>query len=79
MDCEKQLSLVIYKEDTSKHKSFSFIVTMIPMNNNDLSFFDNILGYRWYPYIGNSDASLLVETLEKIWWQLEDNYEMPKK
>ena len=38
MDCEKQLSLVIYKEDTSKQKPLSRLKTMVSQDINDFSF-----------------------------------------
>ena len=38
MDCEKQLSLVIYKEDTSKQKPLSQLKTMVSQDINDFSF-----------------------------------------
>ena len=38
MDCEKQLSLVIYEEDTSKQKSLLVQKTAMPQNNNDFFF-----------------------------------------
>ena len=38
MDCEKELSLVIYEEDPSKQKSLSVVETMVSQDINDFSF-----------------------------------------
>ena len=38
MDCEKELSLVIYEEDPSKQKSLSIVETMVAQDINDFSF-----------------------------------------
>ena len=38
MDCEKELSLVIYEEDPSKQKSLSVVEKMVSQDINDFSF-----------------------------------------
>ena len=38
MDCENQLPLVIYEEDTSKQKSLSVLEKISCQSSNDLSF-----------------------------------------
>ena len=38
MDCEKQLSLEIYKEDPSKQNSLSVLEMMVSQDINDFSF-----------------------------------------